>query len=71
MNKEKLKKIKVLYYPYKTLKQGGMDILNEVHYRFSLHYIEKNKNRVRKIGRVSGFPYTISACNSLVKILFS
>lgn len=48
MNKEKLKKIKVLYYPYKTLKQGGMDILNEVHYRFSLHYIEKNKNRVRK-----------------------
>ena len=30
MNKEKLKKIKVLYYPYKTLKQGGMDILNEV-----------------------------------------
>ena len=48
MNKEKLKNIKVLYYPYKTLKQGGMDILNEVHYRFSLHYIEKNKNRVRK-----------------------
>ena len=28
-------------------------------------------NRVRKIGRVSGFPYTISACNFLVKILFS
>lgn len=47
MDKEKLKKIKVLYYPYKAFKKVAMYIWNEVHYQNSLRYIAKNKRRVQ------------------------
>lgn len=48
MDKEKLKKIKVFYYPYKVLKRSLMSIINEVHYCVSLSYIVKNKNCIKK-----------------------
>lgn len=48
MDKEKQKKIKVFYYPYKALKRLVMSVINELHYCVSLSYIAKNKNRVKK-----------------------
>lgn len=48
MDREKLKKIKVLYYPCKVIRRSVMYILNEVHYHASLYYIEKNKSYVKK-----------------------
>ncbi len=43
MDKEKLKKIKVIYYPYKVVKK----ISGNLRYFHSLFYISKNRKRVR------------------------
>lgn len=48
MNKEDLKKIKVLYYPYKAVKKLILGIKYSVQYTISLFYISKNKKRVAK-----------------------
>lgn len=48
MNKEDLKKIKVLYYPYKAVKKLIHGIKYSVQYTISLFYISKNKKRVAK-----------------------
>lgn len=48
MDKEKLKKIKVLYYPYKFGKRCINYTLNQIHYVHSLKYISQNKERVQK-----------------------
>lgn len=48
MNKEDLKKIKVLYYPYKAVKRIITGIIYYVHYTISLFFISKNKKRVDK-----------------------
>lgn len=48
MNKEDLKKIKVLYYPYKAVKKLIHGIKYNVQYTISLFYISKNKKRVAK-----------------------
>lgn len=44
MIKEKLKKYKIIYYPYKEMKK----IYNEWKYSISLKYISTNKRRVKK-----------------------
>ena len=48
MNKEDLKKIKVLYYPYKAVKKLILGIKYSVQYTISLFFISKNKKRVDK-----------------------
>ena len=48
MNKEDLKKIKVLYYPYKAVKKVITGIVYYVQYIISLFYISKNTKRVKK-----------------------
>ena len=48
MNKEDLKKIKVLYYPYKAVKKIIIGIIYYVQYTISLFFISKNKKRVDK-----------------------
>ena len=48
MNKEKLKKIKLLYYPYKAVKRIITGIIYYVQYTISLFYISKNTKRVEK-----------------------
>ena len=48
MNKEDLKKIKVLYYPYKAVKRIITGIIYYVQYTISLFFISKNKKRVDK-----------------------
>ncbi|MGN0438541.1 MAG: CDP-glycerol glycerophosphotransferase family protein [Lachnospiraceae bacterium] len=48
MDKEKLKKIKVLYYPYIALKKVVNVSINYIHYISSLYYISRNKMRVQK-----------------------
>lgn len=48
MNKEDLKKIKVLYYPYKAVKKVITGIVYYVQYIISLFYISKNIKRVKK-----------------------
>lgn len=48
MNKEKLKKIKLLYYPYKAVKRIITGIIYYVQYTVSLFFISKNKKRVDK-----------------------
>ena len=48
MNKEKLKKIKVLYYPYKVAKKIITGIVYYIQYIISLFYISKNTKRVEK-----------------------
>lgn len=48
MNKEKLKKIKLLYYPYKAVKRIITGIIYYVQYTISLFFISKNKKRVDK-----------------------
>lgn len=47
MNKEKLKKIKVLYYPYKAAKKIVTRIIYYIQYIISLFYISKNAERVK------------------------
>ena len=52
MNKEKLKKIKVLYYPYRAVKKVITGSIYYIQYIKSLFYISKNKKRVeKKIGK--------------------
>ena len=46
MNKEDLKKIKVLYYSYKAVKKLRIGIKYSVQYTISLFFISKNKKRV-------------------------
>lgn len=48
MNKEKLKKIKVLYYPYKAVKKIITGTIYYIQYIISLFYIAKNTKRVEK-----------------------
>lgn len=48
MNKEDLKKIKVLYYPYKAVKKVVQGSKNYLHYINSLCYIKMNKKRVQE-----------------------
>lgn len=48
MNKEKLKKIRLLYYPYKAVKKIIIGIIYYVQYTISLFFISKNKKRVDK-----------------------
>ena len=48
MDKEKLMKVKVLYYPYKAMKKVIYGVLYYCHYSSSLYYISKNKKRVQK-----------------------
>lgn len=48
MNKEKLKKIKVLYYPYKQIKKIITGAIYYIQYIISLFYISNNKKRVKK-----------------------
>lgn len=48
MNKEDLKKIKVLYYPYKAVKKVITGIVYYIQYIISLLYISKNTKRVKK-----------------------
>ena len=48
MNKEKLKKIKVLYYPYRAVKRIITGIICHIQYIISLYYISKNTKRVEK-----------------------
>lgn len=48
MNKEKLKNIKVLYYPYKVIKKVITGTSYYIQYILSLFYIAKNKKRVEK-----------------------
>ena len=48
MNKEDLKKIKVLYYPYKAVKKIIIGIIHYAQYTISLFFISKNKRRVDK-----------------------
>ena len=48
MNKEKLKKIKVLYYPYKAVKKIITGTIYYIQYIISLLYISKNTKRVKK-----------------------
>ena len=48
MDKEKLKKNKVLYYPYIALKKVVSVSTNYIHYISSLYYISRNKIRVQK-----------------------
>lgn len=48
MNKEKLKRIKVLYYPYKAVKKVIAGTIYFIQYIISLFYISKNKKRVKK-----------------------
>ena len=48
MNKEDLKKIKVLYYPYKAVKKVVQGSTNYLHYIKSLGYIKMNKKRVQE-----------------------
>ena len=48
MNKEKLKKIKVLYFPYKAIKNIVFGTVYYTHYISSLLHIKKNKKRVQE-----------------------
>ena len=48
MDNEKLKKIKVLYFPYKTIKKIMVCTVDYVHYIISLIYIKRNKERVKE-----------------------
>lgn len=48
MNKEDLKKVKVLYYPYKAVKKVITGIVYYIQYIISLFYISKNTKRVKK-----------------------
>lgn len=47
MDKEKLKSIKVIYYPYKAVKKVTQCLSDNLHYFCSLIYISKNRKRVQ------------------------
>lgn len=48
MIKEKIKKIKIIYYPYKIMKLFIDGVYGCFHYICSLWFIEKNKKRVKR-----------------------
>lgn len=48
MNKERLKKVKILFYPYRVAKKVVLESINFFYYITSLYYIKKNKKRVQK-----------------------
>lgn len=48
MDKEKMKKLKAAYFPYKAMKKVVFGLKYYFNYSCSLHYIKRNKKRVQK-----------------------